>query len=158
MKKVIVGIVVASMMFVTPVFAAGEAQKNTGCGLGALALKDSKFSETLIGQLVMTFLNGISGNGTFGITTGTSECKAPTKVVENERLKEFAVANVDNLAKDIAMGQGESLETLAELMSIPAESRGATYAKLQSNFSNIFTSENIEAADVVDNIIAIITG
>ena len=65
---------------------------------------------------------------------------------------------MDNLAKDIAMGQGESLETLAELMSIPAESRGATYAKLQSNFSNIFTSENIEAADVVDNIIAIITG
>lgn len=159
MKKVIVGIVVASMMFATPVFAAEDVQRNTGCGLGASALKDSKFKVTLVGQLVMTFLNyAISGNGTFGITTGTSECKAPTKVVENERLKEFAVANLDNLAKDIAMGQGESLETLAELMSMPAESRGATYAKLQSNFSNIFTSENIEAADVVDNIIAIITG
>jgi len=105
---------------------------------------------------VVTFLNGISGNQTFGITTGTSECKAPSKVADNGILKEFVVANMDNLAKDIAMGQGESLTTLAELMGIAKDSRTAVYAKLQSNFSNIFTSENVDAAHVVDNIITVI--
>ena len=83
---------------------------------------------------------------------------APSKIVENERVKEFAVANLDNLAKDIAMGQGESLEALAELIGVPAENRTVVYAKLQSNFSNIFTSESIDAAGVVDNIIAVIAG
>ena len=160
MKKTLVGIVVGSMIFVaSAAFATAPAQTNTGCGLGAQALQGSGWAnDTLLGNLVMTFLNGLSGNGTFGITSGTSECKAPSKIVENERVKEFAVANLDNLAKDIAMGQGESLETLAELIGVPAESRTVVYAKLQSNFSNIFTSENVDAAGVVDNIIAVIAG
>lgn len=160
MKKTLIGIVVAGMMFAAgSAFATAPAQTNTGCGLGAQALSQSNWANnTLLGNLVMTFLNGLSGNGTFGITSGTSECKAPSKVVENERVKEFAVANLDNLAKDIAMGQGESLETLAELIGVPAEQRVAVYARLQSNFSNIFTSENIDAAGVVDNIIAVIAG
>lgn len=157
MKKLLIAVFVASMMFAADSSFAAP-QENTGCGLGATALKGSAFADTLVGNLVMTFLNGISGNQTFGITSGTSECKAPTKVVENERLKEFAVANMDNLAKDIAMGRGESLETLAELLGISAENRTAVYAKLQSNFSRIFSSENVEAADVVDNIIAVIAG
>lgn len=156
MKKVLVGIVVASMMLAGSAFAAGEFRHNTGCGLGAAALGKSAFADTLIGNLVVTFLNGISGNQTFGITTGTSECKAPSKVADNGILKEFVVANMDNLAKDIAMGQGESLTTLAELMGVAKDSRTAVYAKLQSNFSNIFTSENVDAAQVVDNIITVI--
>lgn len=156
MKKVLVGIVVASMMLAGSAFAAGEFRQNTGCGLGAAALGKSAFADTLIGNLVVTFLNGISGNQTFGITTGTSECKAPSKVADNGILKEFVVANMDNLAKDIAMGQGESLTTLAELMGVAKDSRTAVYAKLQSNFSNIFTSENVDAAQVVDNIITVI--
>lgn len=156
MKKVLVGIVVASMMLAGSAFAAGEFRQNTGCGLGAAALGKSAFADTLIGNLVVTFLNGISGNQTFGITTGTSECKAPSKVADNGILKEFVIANMDNLAKDIAMGQGESLTTLAELMGVAKDSRTAVYAKLQSNFSNIFTSENVDAAQVVDNIITVI--
>lgn len=156
MKKVLVGIVVASMMLAGSAFAAGEFRQNTGCGLGAAALGKSAFADTLIGNLVVTFLNGISGNQTFGITTGTSECKAPSKVADNGILKEFVIANMDNLAKDIAMGQGESLTTLAELMGVDRDSRTAVYAKLQSNFSNIFTSENVDAAQVVDNIITVI--
>src|SRR3989337_3340559 len=145
MKKTLIGIIVCRMIVVgSAAFAIAPAQTNTGCGLGAQALSQSGWAnDTLLGNLVMTFLNGLSGNGIFGITSGTSECKAPSKVVENERVKEFAVANLDNLAKDIAMGQGESLETLAELIGVPAENRTVENAKLKSTFSNIFTSENI---------------
>jgi len=104
----------------------------------------------------MTLLNGTSGTQTFGITSGTSQCKAPTKIVQNEELKEFVVANLDTLSKNISMGNGESLDTLAELIGIANENRPAVYTKLQANFSNIFTSDKIEAADVVDNIVTVI--
>lgn len=155
MKKIVVVMIVISVMLSSVAFAASQAQQNTGCGLGALLIGD-KGNDSLGIQLVMTLLNGTLGNGTFGITSGTSECKAPSRIVENERVKEFVVANMDNLAKDIAMGHGESLDTFAELMAISVEKRPVVYAKLQANFSNIFTSEKVESADVIDNIVAII--
>lgn len=157
MKKIFVIVAVISLMFGSLAFAAGQAQQNTGCGLGAAAV-GAQGDDSLLLQLVITFLNGISGNQTFGITSGTSECKAPTKIVENERTKEFVAANMDNLAKDIAVGHGESLDTFAELMKISDERRSEVYVKLQANFSSIFTSEEVESADVIDNIVAIING
>ena len=153
MKKLLS--ITAALMILTAgtAFAVSKAQENTGCGLGASLIKET---DSLIGQLAMTFLNGISGNQTFGITSGTSECKQPSKIVQNERLHEFVVANMDSLAKDIAVGYGESLDTLVELMGISKENRPAVYSKLKSNFNKIFTSEDIEAADVIDNIVSII--
>ena len=155
MKKVLASAAVIGMMLTGSAFAAGQAQNNTGCGLGTMFIGD-KANDSLLGQLAMTTLNGICGNQTFGITSGTSECKKPARIVSNERLNEFVVANMDNLAKDVAMGRGESLDTMAELMSIPAEERTMVFAQLQANFSNIFTSERVEAADVVDNIVSVI--
>jgi hypothetical protein len=155
MKKVLVGMMmVSSMMFAGSAMAA-SAQQNTGCGLGAVLIGD-KASDSLIGQLAMTFLNAISGNQTFGITSGTSECKMPSKIVQDERVKEFVVANLDNLAKDIASGKGETLDTLADLMSVSSDQRTVVYAKLQTNFDAIFTSTDVEATQVLDRMMMIV--
>jgi len=62
---------------------------------------------------------------------------------------------MDNLAKDIATGQGEFIETLAELMEVPAEKRNETFSLLQSNFSNIFTSQEIDHITVIENIMKV---
>lgn len=131
--------------------AVPQAQENTGCGLGAVLIGE-KGNDSLIAQLAMTCLNGTSGNGTFGITTGTSNCKKPTNIVQNERLNNFVAANMDSLAQDIASGKGESLDTVAELMSIPAEKKATTFAALQTNFAKIYSSENVQAGQVIDNI------
>ena len=61
-------------------------------------------------------------------------------------------ANMDNIAKDIAMATGESLATLAELMQVAPENRGAFNTLLQKNFGRIFTSENVTDTEVLDNI------
>ncbi len=53
---------------------------------------------------------------------------------------------MDNLAKDIAAGHGETLDTLAELMEVPLQERAEFYSRLQTNFSNIFTSTDIQAS------------
>lgn len=155
MKKVLVSAVIFGMMSSGAAFAAGTSQNNTGCGLGSMILGEAA-NDSILLQAFAATTNGTFGNQTFGITSGTSDCKQPSKIVNNERLNEFVVANIDSLAKDIAKGKGESLDTVAELMNIPAEKRTAVYAQLQANFSNIFTSERVEAADVIDNIASVI--
>jgi len=72
--------------------------------------------------------------------------------VSNEKLKNFVAANMETLAQDMAAGNGESLVTLAELMEVPAEKRGAFYASVQANFTKIYTSSDVQSAEVIDNI------
>ena len=71
-----------------------------------------------------------SGSQTFGITSGTLECEQPAKIAATEKLMEFVYANMDNQASDIASGKGESLDTLAELMSVPSEDCNKLYVTL----------------------------
>ncbi len=154
MKRLFVGMFVFTFLFAATAFAAGTARQNTGCGLGTL-LWENKADDSSISQALQATTNGTSGNQTFGISTGTSECKQPSSFVKDERLNHFVAHNMDNIAKDIAMGRGESLDTLAELMDISADKRPAFYGKLQTNFARIFSSEKVEAADVIDSIAAI---
>jgi hypothetical protein len=161
MKKLF-AVAVVSVLFVFVVgsaFAAtkaasGTARQNVGCGLGTMLFQNNADDSSLL-QAFQATTNGTSGNQTFGVTSGTSECKQPTKFVSNERLNEFVVANMDNLAKDIAMGRGETLDAFADLMQVPSEKRPEFYQKLQASFSNIFTSENVVLANVVDNVAAV---
>ncbi len=149
----VVAVVAVSLVFVGSVFAAagGQAHMNTGCGLGTMLFQNNADGKTLL-QTFQATTNGIYGNQTFGITTGTSDCQQPKNFVSNEQLKEFMVANMDNLARDIAQGRGETLDAFAELMGVPADKRPEFYAQLQSGFTKIFTSSNVQMASVVDNI------
>ncbi len=147
----------AAIGVIVLVFAAGAAfgaaRDNVGCGLGTLLFQNNADNSTLL-QAFQATTNGIFGNQTFGITSGTSECKTPAKFVSNKQLNEFVVANMDNLAKDMARGNGETLEAFADLLQIPAEKRAEFYQRLQASFASIFTSEHVVLADVVDNAVA----
>ena len=132
--------------------APPAGQLNYGCGLGATVFKDGQANDSLLLQLVATFLNGLCGNGTFGITSGTSDCAPPAKTASNDRLNEFAYKNLDDLARDIAAGKGETVTTVAVLLDVPAESRPAFYRNLQASFTEIFPSPTVETAHVVDTI------
>lgn len=155
MKRALLGIIVFVLILTTSsAFAIERKYGTAGCGLGSMLLGD----EPGMVQILAVILNGIAGNQTFGISSGTLNCEKQAKFSSNEKLNHFVVVNIDNLAKDVAMGQGESLETLAEIMGIPAMERSVVYSKLQANFSNIFTSETVEAANVIDNIITVING
>jgi hypothetical protein len=152
-RLVIVTLTVAiSLMLAGSVFAAGEGYGTAGCGLGSLLIGN----EPGLIQVFAATTNGTLGNQTFGMTSGTSNCDKQAKFASTKRLTEFVQANMDNLAKDVAMGKGESIETLAELLGVSSEQRPVVYAKLQSNFSTIFTSERAEVSDVVDNIVTVI--
>jgi hypothetical protein len=143
MKKILVSLA-ATAALSTAVFAGVNSQ--TGCGLGSMIIKDDS---TAIMLALQATTNGTSGNQTFGITSGTSGCKK-TKFVMNERAEEFVAANMDQLAKEVAMGHGESVDTLAELLKV--EDKATFAASLQKNYNSIYTSADVKMADVLDNI------
>jgi hypothetical protein len=126
-----------------------ESNRNSGCGLGSMIIENQS---TVLMQVLAATTNGTSGNQTFGISSGTSNCDQPSNWVQNERLNRFVAENMDSLAGDIAQGQGEYLSTLATLMEVPEDQRPEFYSNLQNNFSNIYTSETVNSADVIDNI------
>ncbi len=146
MKKVLVSIAAVAALS-TAGFATVNSQ--TGCGLGSQIIKDD--SSALMLALQAT-TNGIFGNQTFGITSGTSGCKR-AQLVLNERAAEFVAANMDQLSREIAIGQGESVETLAELMNIEDKATFAT--ALQANYNAIYANEKADMATVLDNVATI---
>lgn len=145
MKKILVS-TLAAIAISSTAFAGVNNQ--TGCGLGAMLIKDDSSAVMLALQATT---NGTSGNQTFGITSGTLGCKK-TKFVMNERAEEFVAANMDTLAKEIAMGEGETIETLAELLNV--EDVETFASTLQANYNKIYASQNVEMSDVLDSISA----
>ena len=141
MKKIIS--LIAAIGLTTAVYA----NENTGCGLGSLIIQNQN---TVALQVLAATTNGTSGNQTFGITSGTSNCAKPNNYVSNDKLNKFVSENMDELAMDISAGKGETLETVAKLMNV--ENNAAFSAKLQANFSNIYTSENVTSSTVIDSI------
>lgn len=151
MKKI--AFAVAALLIAATPAMAGSARSNTGCGLGTL-LWGNKADNSMVSQAFQSTTNGI-GSQTIAITLGTLECNQPSKVVDNERLNHFVRANMDNLARDIAQGRGESLDAFAELLNVPTNKRTDFYAALQKNFSAVFTSENVVLAEVIDNAVTV---
>ena len=153
MKKLFVLLFVGFMVIgiSTALFAD---QKNYGCGLGSMAFEGN---DGLISQVSAATTNGTFGNQTFGITSGTSNCTQYSEWTSNEKVNVFVTDNMDSLAKDIAKGKGEHLDTLASLMNIPQKDRAAFNSKLQKNFSRIYTFGDVTAMEVIRNIEAVIS-
>jgi len=144
--KKLLSVVAAATLISTSAFAGGNS--NTGCGLGSMAIKNQ---DTLVLQLAGTFLNGISGNQTFGITSGSLGCSKPTKIVMNDQAQKFVADNMDSIAIEVAAGEGENLDTLLSLIEV--EDKAVAALTLKANFSTIYSSADVTSAQVVDGIV-----
>lgn len=148
MKKVLLIGLVMSFMTVGLAYA-GPPKDNCGCGWGTMLFEGKS---GLVHQVLAATTNGSFGNQTFGISSGSAMCEKPASFASNEPLNRFVADNMDNLARDIAMGQGEYLDTLAALMEVPMEERNEFSVTLQANFPDIFPADSITHVDVIENI------
>ena len=153
MKKLVV-IINAMFMMIVVLSGVGWAvdQKNTGCGLGSIAWEGQN---GLMSQTLAATTNGTFGNQTFGITSGTSNCEQYKSFTYNEKVDTFVAENMDNLARDIARGQGEYVNTLAVLMEVPDLKKASFRSQLQAHFSDIYTSDKVTHSEVVQNILVV---
>jgi len=148
MKKVLISIAALAALS-TAGFATVNNQ--TGCGLGSQIIHDDSSAVMLALQATT---NSTLGNQTFGVTSGTSGCRK-ARFVMNERAAEFVASNMDQLSREIAIGQGESVSTLAELLNVQDKAEFAH--ALQANYNAIYTSEKADMSTVLDNV-SIIAG
>src|SRR6267378_8648271 len=133
MKKILIAVVISAV----PAFAFAQ-QNNIGtCGWGA-KLFDGQSG--LVPQVLAVTTNGTSGNQTFGITTGTSGCTQDGVVRSTWKTAMFIDGNKERLARDMSIGNGETLDSLAHLIGVREEDRVAFNRTVQANVSRIFAS------------------
>lgn len=142
MKKVImlglVGVFVAMQGGFA--LAAGNPDTGPGCGLGKLAWQNYPHQKVIGIQTMEATTNGLMGNQTFGITSGTSGCTNDGKFWAEHKVNAFAALNFENLAQDMAQGHGEHIASLATLMGIPADQQPAFFAMTQEKYASLVTA------------------
>ena len=141
MKKLLAVTAVAAAL---PLSAMAD---NVGsCGWGS-KLFDGQ-SGTAPQVLAMT-TNGFMGNNTFGVTSGTSGCTQDGAVKSSWKTALFIDGNKDKLARDMSVGGGEALDSLAHLLGVTEQDRAAFDRAAKNNVGRIFASEKAETLDIM---------
>jgi hypothetical protein len=142
MRNVLIGVVLSALS----AFASAQ-QNNIGtCGWGSKLFDGSSG----IGpQIVGATTNYIFGNQTFGIISGTSGCTQDGVVRSTWKTAMFIDGNRDRLARDMSVGSGETLDSLAHLIGVREQDRASFGRVLQANVSVIFPSGSTTGDSVV---------
>ena len=129
--------------------AQADGYGPAGCGLGAMLIGNKPGFV----QVFAATTNGIFGNQTFGITSGTLGCGASATVTVAST-KQYIQSNRQAFAKDVARGQGETVANLASLAgcSNPAQ----VGVRLQANYKSIFPVSNVSDTQVSENAVAVL--
>jgi hypothetical protein len=123
----------------------GRGYGTAGCGLGSLIFEPgSGFT-----QVFAATTNGSFGSQTFGISSGTSNCVDADGGTDSA--KAFIETNRPAVAKDIARGQGETIDSLTRLGGC-ADAR-AVGASLQKNFDRVFPSASMSDSEVGNSVV-----
>lgn len=141
--------VIAPLMACALFSAQTMADDDIGCGLGSMVFAGQ---EGKVFKVLGATTNGTSGNQTFGITFGTLGCDGTGTITSDQKLAMFIDGNMDNLARDIAVGQGETLATLSEVWGIPQEQQPEFNQFAKSNFATIFHDENTTSDQVLNRL------
>lgn len=126
-----------------------------GCGLGSIVMGPKPGFM----QVFAASTNGCSGSQTFGITTGTSNCKdGPSGEASAQERKVFVEMNYAQLSKEASQGDGEMLEAFADILGC-AESDDdlqAFQTLSQEKFASLFNEQSSDA--VVEGYVAELRG
>jgi len=142
MKKIIA---ILSLVAAFPALAMA-ADNVGGCGVGSMVFKGQK---GIAPQVLAVTTNGISGNQTFGITSGTLGCTQDGVVTSNMKTAMFIESNKDQLARDMSVGSGETLAALSHLLGVETQDQVAFNRLAKNNVARIFTTESVATEQVV---------
>lgn len=149
MKKLIL----AGALLGVSMSASAVAPGGPGCGWGNMVFEGKS---GMPAHLLASTVNGTSGNATFGMTSGTNGCNTDGSLTYNGSSLLGMTGVLEEVAHDVAVGQGEALTALSVSMGVDTQDRAHFNTVLHNNFDNIFTSENITAAEVQANINAVL--
>lgn len=117
---------------------SGQGYGMAGCGLGSIVFGQKP---GMI-QILAGTTNGLSGNQTFGISSGTLNCGESGKSAKAEQ---FVDVNKVALENDMARGQGETLTALAQVLECKNQDFSAT---MKSNYKQSFPQGNASSEQI----------
>jgi hypothetical protein len=132
-------IILALLVFSTAALA-NKPYGMAGCGWGSQIMgKEGN-------QVLAATTNGTSGNQTFGISSGTSNCV--TASTQTAMIKNFIEANYEAVITDMAKGQGDSLKTLSGFYGC---NNDAFATEMKNNYA-VIAPKSDDATKVMVNI------
>ena len=142
MKKYLL-IAIASVFFASPAIGAGYG--DAGCGLGSLVFGDQSGPVQ-----IFAVTTNVIGLQSVAITSGTSNCDASGIVLAEKEQNIFVQQNFASLTKEMAVGEGEGLYTLAGMLGCPSNRASDFGSYTQRNYETIFASTNTTPDEVLD--------
>ncbi|WP_336335097.1 DUF3015 domain-containing protein [Pseudomonas putida] len=117
-----------------------------GCGWGNMLFEGQR---GLASHLLATTTNGTSGNATFGLTSGTNGCDSNARLGYGGRSMLAMNGMLENIAEDMAQGQGEALNAYATLLGIEQADRAHFAQVTHENFTTIFSGPEVTGEQVL---------
>ncbi len=124
------------------------ADNSVGCGLGSMIFKDN----TLLSSTSRVTTNNLFLNQYFGVTSGTSGCTRHDIVMNEKSHIHYAEVNLEQLSLEMAKGDGQFVSTFAMTLGCSDAVTPAFNKMTKQNYENIFTNENVKAADMLKNL------
>lgn len=139
-------------IFVLMLLMAGQAQAlvgDAGCGMGSLFMdKNTKALQTLA-----ITSNWSSYTQFLGIISGTSNCKSSGFVNNDKEIEYFVEVNQDDLIRQMAQGQGEKLQILAQFYGCRStESQKAFFSMTKSSYREIVNAADMAPSAFIQNL------
>ena len=120
------------------------------CGAGTAIAGDD---DALVSSITEGALNASSSPvAPLSTTFHQSGCHGPTEVATPSRLMTFTEDNFTQLVTQIAVGQGEVLEALADLVGVQPTDRPKFYNLLRHNFTLLFPTNTPKIREVLHKI------
>ena len=144
MKKIIAGLVLISA---SSVANAGAAGGDGGCGWGNALFKGQSGTAT---HVLAGITNAITGNNTFGMTTGTNGCTTTGTLGYGGQSVVSSI--MDEFSEDVARGEGDALDTVSIVYGVDAQDRDVFAKVMHENFTTLFPSEDVTAEEMMASI------
>ena len=143
MRKLVAVVAVAALF---PAVAIAQQNNVGSCGWGSKVFdgQSGVFPQALAGITNATF-----GNQTFGVSTGTSGCTQDGTVRSTWKTAMFIDGNKERLARDMSVGEGEALDSLAHLLGVEQADRAAFSRIARDNMQRIFPSDQAGTEQIV---------
>jgi Protein of unknown function (DUF3015) len=150
MRKLIALAAVATLF---PAVALAQQNNVGSCGWGSKLFDGQAgiFPQGAAGITNMTFFNQ-----TFGVSFGTSGCTQDGTVRSTWKTAMFIDGNKERLARDMSVGGGEALDSLAHLLGVEPADRAAFTRIARDNMQRIFPADNADTEQVVSELRAVL--
>lgn len=90
------------------------------------------------------------GKESFGISSESQDCNK--ELIASIEVQKFVSANANRLARDMATGHGEVLESLAAALGIKNQHKEHFFQLTKQNFAKIFSSPTVTIGEILSSL------